>query len=131
MLLVLFLLNTSTFFKSLMMMTYAIGLIKFLGKIRSPAVVYNVEEQYYFSRRLMGATNLVHTKIEISDSNPASNPSSQNVRVVKFEEVGVCTVFLGGVPVNKIFGLMKVDHVFFKHYKTHYGQVNVDVESFF
>ena len=57
-------------FYLLTIITHAAGLRKFLGKIRSPAVVYNAEEEDYFTRGGMGITNMVQHKMEIYNSNP-------------------------------------------------------------
>ena len=64
-------------------MTHATGLSKFLGKIRSPAVVNNTEEQDQFTRGGIGATTLVQHRMEVSDFKPASNPSSNKVMIVR------------------------------------------------
>ena len=40
------------------MITHAAGLIKFLGKIQSPVVVYNAEDEDYFVRGGMGVTTM-------------------------------------------------------------------------
>ena len=61
------------------MITHAAGLTKFLVKIWSPTVVYNVEEEYYFTRGGMGVTSVVHYNTEISDSKTTSNPSANKV----------------------------------------------------
>ena len=45
------------------MLTYAAGLKKFLGKIRSPAVVYKAEDEDYFVGWGMGITTVGHHKI--------------------------------------------------------------------
>ena len=55
----------------------------------------------------MGVTNMVQHKMEISDSKPSYNPSANKVRIFRIEEV-FFTTFVGGVPGNKICGLMKV-----------------------
>ena len=72
----LFFLNTLSPFliHLLTMITHATGLSKFLGKIRSPAVVYNAEDKYYFVRGGMGVTTMGQHKMEISDSKTTSNP---------------------------------------------------------
>ena len=67
----------------------------------------------------MGVTNAGQHKIEISDSEPISKPSSNKVRIFSIEEVGFCTAFVGGVPGNKIYGLMKVNNGYCNKYKNH------------
>ena len=52
------------------MITHAAGLSKFLGKIRSPEVVYKLEEEDYFTGGGMGATNMVKHNMEISNYKP-------------------------------------------------------------
>ena len=85
-------------FYLLTMITHATVLRKFLGSIRSLLVVYNAEEQDYFIKGVMGSTTLVQPKMEVSDSNTTANPSSNKVRIVRFNEDDFCTNFLGGVP---------------------------------
>ena len=92
------------------MITHAAGLIKFLGNILSPEVVYTAEDEDYFIRRGMGVTTVGHHKMEIYESKPTSKPLSNKVRIVRIEEVEFCTAFVGGVPGNKICGLMKGDN---------------------
>ena len=92
------------------MITHVAGLRKFLGKIRSPAVVYKAEDEYYFIREGMGVTIMVQNKMEISDSKTTSKPLSKKLRIVRIEEVEFCTEFVGGVTRNKIYGLMKGDN---------------------
>ena len=46
----------------LTMITHAAVLSKFLGKIRSPAVVYNVGDEDYFVGGGMGVTTMVQHK---------------------------------------------------------------------
>ena len=118
---ILFLLNTLSpcLFYFLPMIARATGLRKFLVDIRSPAVVYKVEEEDYFAGGGMGVTNMFQHKIDISDSKPTSNPYAKNVRIFSIEEVDFCTAFVGGVPENKICGLMKLDHGYINKYKTH------------
>ena len=58
----------------------------------------------------MGVTTVGQYKIEISDFNPTTKPSSNRVRIFRIEEVEFCTAFVGGVPGNKICGLMKGDN---------------------
>ena len=47
----------------LTMITHAAGLREFLGKIRSPAVVYKAEDEEYFIGEGMGVTNVVQHKM--------------------------------------------------------------------
>ena len=101
------------------MITHATGLSKLLVNIRSPAVVYNAEEEDYFTGGGMGVTNVVQHKVEISESKPTSKPLSNKVRIFSTEEVDFCTAFVGGVPGNKICGLMKGDNGSCNNYKTH------------
>ena len=102
-----------------------------MGKTRSPAVLYNVEEQNYFTEEGMGATTPVHHNMEVSDSNTTSNPYSNKVSIVRVEEVDCCSAFVGGVTVNKICGLMKrVDGSCNKYY-THAGKKKGDIYSDF
>ena len=103
----------------LTMITHAAGLIKFLGKIWSAAEVYKAEDEDYFIGGGMGVTTMGKHKIEISDSKPTSNPSSNKVIILRIEEVDFCTAFVGGVPGNKICGLMKGDNGSCNKYKTH------------
>ena len=101
------------------MIIYTVGLNKFLENIRSPAVAYNTEEEDDFTGVEIGVTNLVQHKMKISDSKPTSNPSSNKVIILRIEEVDFCTAFVGGVPGNKICGLMKGDNGSCNKYKTH------------
>ena len=101
------------------MITHAEGLSKFLGKIRSLVVVYNAEEEDYFTGVGMGVTNVGHHKTKITDSKPTSNTSSNKVRIIRIEEVEFCTAFVRGGPGNKICGLMKGDNGSCNEYKTH------------
>ena len=94
-------------FYILTMITQAARLRNFLGKIQSLAVVYNVEEEDYFTGGGMGVTNMVQHKMEIYDSKPTYNPSANKVRIVSIEEVDFLTSFVGVVPGNKICDLMK------------------------
>ena len=55
----------------------------------------------------MGVTNVLQKNMEIYDYMPTSKPSDNKVRIVSIEEFEFCTAFVGGVPVNKICGLMK------------------------
>ena len=68
----------------------------FLGKIRSLAVVYKAEGEYSFIGGGMGVTTMVKHKMEISYSKPTSKPWSNKVIIVRIEEVGFCTAFMGG-----------------------------------
>ena len=113
------------------MITHATGLSKFLGNIRSLAVVCNAEEEDYFTGGGMGTTNVVHHKMEISDSKPTSKPSSKKVRIVSIEEVDFCNAFVGGVPGNKICGFMKLDNGYCNKYKTHADREKGNMESDF
>ena len=113
------------------MITHATGLSKFLGKIRSSTVVYNAEEENYFSGRGMGVPNVLQQNMEIYDHMPTSNPSDNKVRIVSIEEVEFCTEFVGGVPVNKIYGLMKGYNGSWSKYKIHADWEKGDVESAF
>ena len=103
----------------LTMITHPAGLSKFLGKIRSQEVVYKAEDEEYFLGGGMGVITVGQHKMEISDSNPTSNPSSNKVRIFSIEEVDFCTAFVGGVPGNKICGLIKGYHGCCNKYKTH------------
>ena len=67
----------------------------------------------------MGVTNVVQHKMEISDSMPTSNYSSDKVRIFSIKEVDSCTDFVGGVMEKNICGLMKVDNGSCNKYKTH------------
>ena len=69
------------------MRTHAAGLSKFLGKIRSLAVVYNIEGEDHFTGGGMGVTNKVQHKMDISDLNPTYKPYANKVRIVSIEEV--------------------------------------------
>ena len=113
------------------MTTHATGLRKFLGKVRSLAVVYNAEEEYYFAGGGMGVTNVGQHKMEIYDSKPNSKPSSNKVRIVRIEEVEFYTAFVGGLPVNKIDGLMKGENWSCNKYKTHEYREKGNVENAF
>ena len=93
------------------MITHDTGLSKFLGNIWSPEVVYKAEDEDYFTGGGMGVTNVGQNKMEISNSNPTSKPSSNKVRIVRIEEVDFCTEFVGGVTGNKIYGLTKGKNV--------------------
>ena len=104
------------------MITHAAGLSKSLGNIWSPAVVYNAEGEDYFVGGGMGVTNVGQHKMEISNSKPTSKPSSNKLRIVRIEEVDFCNAFVGGVPGNKIFELMKGDNGSCNKYKTHADQ---------
>ena len=77
----------------------------------------------------MGVTNVVQHKMEISDSNPTSNPSYNKVRIISIEEVDFCTDFVGGVLGNNICGFMKRDNWSCNKYKTHVYQKKGNVES--
>ena len=110
-------------------MTHSTGLSKFLGKIRSPAVVYNTEEQEYFTGEGMRSTTRFQHNMEVLYSNTTSNPSYNKVRIVRVEEVDFCTDFVGGVPGNKIGGLMKEVYGSYNKYKTHAGKDKGDTES--
>ena len=101
------------------MITHAAGLRKFLGKVWSPAVVYKAEYEDYFIGGGMGVTTAGQHKMEISDSKPTSKPSSNKVRIIRIEEVEFCTAFVGGIPVNKIYGLTKGENGSCNKYKTH------------
>ena len=79
----------------------------------------------------VGATTVGQHKMEISDSKPASNTSSTKVRIFSIEEVDFCTAFVGGVPGNKICGLMKGYNGSCKKYKTHADLDKVHAESAF
>ena len=100
------------------MITHAAGLRKSLGKIRSPAEVYKAEDEDYFIGGGGGITTVVQHKLEISDSKPISKPSSNKVKFVRIEEIDFCTAFVGGVPGNKICGLMKGENGFCNKYNT-------------
>ena len=107
------------------------GLSKFLGKIRSLSVVYNEEDKDYFFGGGMGVTTMDQHKLEISDSKPTSKPSYNKVKNFRIEEVDFCTAFVGGVPGNKICGLMKGYNGSCNKYKTHAYLENVHVDSAF
>ena len=113
------------------MITRAVRLRNLLGKIWYPAVVYKAEDEYYFIRGGMGVTTVGQHKIEISDSKPTSYPSSNKVIIVSIEEVEFCTAFVGGVPGNKICGLMKGENGSYNKYKTHAYQEKGHVDSAF
>ena len=78
---------TPCLFYLLPMITHDAVLSKYLGKIRSPAVVYNSEEEDYFTGGGMGVTNMVRHKMEISDSKHTSKHSNNKVRIVRIEKV--------------------------------------------
>ena len=67
----------------------------------------------------MGFIAVGQHKMEISDSNPTSKPSSNKVIIISIEEVEFCTAFVGGVPRYKICGLMKGDNGSCNKYNTH------------
>ena len=113
------------------MITHSAGLIKFLGNIWSPEVVYKAEDEDYFIRGGMGVTTVGQDKMEISDSKPTSRPSSNKVVIVRIEEVDFCAAFVGGVPGNKICGLIKGYNGYCKNSKTHADQEKGHVESSF
>ena len=113
------------------MITHAAVLRNFLGRNRSPAVVYNAEEEEYFTGGGMGVTNVGQHKIEISYFKPTPKPSSDKVRMVRIEEVEFCTDFVGGVPRNKIYGFMKEDNGSCNKYKTHEDQEKGNVDNVF
>ena len=115
----------------LKMITHAAGLSKFLGKIRSPVVVYNTEDEDYLVRGGMGVTTMGQHNIEISDSKPTSNILSNKFRIVSIEKVKFCTAFVGGVPGNNICGVMKGDNESCNKYKTHADLEKGNVESAF
>ena len=92
------------------MITHAAGLSKSFGKIFSPALVYNDEEEDYFTGGGMGVANMVQNKMDISDFKPSSKPSDNKVRILRVKEVDFCTAFVGEVPGNKIYGFMKGDN---------------------
>ena len=79
----------------------------------------------------MGTTTLVHHKMEVPDSKPTSNPSYNKVRIVRVEEVDLCTAFVGEVPVKKICGLIKVFDGSCNNYNTNKGKEKVYLESAF
>ena len=85
--------------------THAAGLRKFLDKIRSPAVVYNAEDEDYFVGVVMGVTTMGHHKMEISDSKPTSKPSSNKVRIFRIEEVSFlhCLCWRGTRKQDQLF----------------------------
>ena len=60
-----FFLNTLSpyLFYLITIITHAAGLSKFLGNIRSLEVVYNAEEEDYFTGGVMGITKMVHHKM--------------------------------------------------------------------
>ena len=70
-------------------------------------MVYNAEEEDYFTGGGMGFTNVAQKEMEIYDSKPTPKPSDNKVRIVWIEEVEFCTAFVVGVPRNKICGLIK------------------------
>ena len=118
-------------FYLLPMITHDAGLSKSLGKIRSLAVVYNAEEEEYFTGEGMGVTNMVQHKVDTSDLNPTSKTSSNKVIIVIIEEVEFCTAFVGGVQGNNICGLMKGDNGSCNKYKTHKDREKVNMDSAF
>ena len=77
----------------------------------------------------MGVTIVGKHKMEISDSKPTSKPSSNNVRIVRIGEVDFFTAFVGVIPGNKIYGLMKVYNGYCNKYNTHVDQDKGHVES--
>ena len=79
----------------------------------------------------MGVTTVVQNKMEISDSKPTAKTSSNKVRIVSIEEVYFCTAFVGGVPGDKICGLMKEDNGSCNKYKTHADREKGHLESDF
>ena len=98
-----------------------------MGNVRSPVVLYNTDEQGYFTKGVIGATTFVQPKMEVPDSKTTSNNFSNEVRIFRIEEVEFCTAFVREFPVNKICGLMTRDNVTCKTYKTHYGIEKGDV----
>ena len=72
---------------------------------------------------------MVQYKMEISDSKPISKPSSNKVRIFRIEEIDFCAAFVGGVPGNKIYGLMKGDNGSCNKYNIHAYQEKEHVES--
>ena len=69
------------------MTTNEAGLIKFLGKIRSPEVVYKAKYEDYFIGGGMDVTTVGQHKMEIYDPKLNSKPSSNKVRIFRIEEV--------------------------------------------
>ena len=69
------------------MITHAVGLSKFLGKVQSLEVDHNAEKEYYFIGGGMGVTSVGQHKTKISDSKRTPKPSSNKVRIVRIEEV--------------------------------------------
>ena len=92
-------------------------------------MVYNAEEEDYFSRGGMGATTVVQHKMDISESKPTSKTSSNKVIIVRIEEVDFCTTFVGGVPGNKICVVTKEDNGSCRKYRTHSYREKGYVES--
>ena len=113
------------------MITHATGSIKVLVKITSPEVVYNTEEEDYFTGGRMGATTLVQNKMEIYDFKPTYKTSDNKITIVSIDEFDFGTAFVGGVPGNKICGLTKGDNGYCKNYKAHADLEKGDVESAF
>ena len=103
----------------LTMITHAAGLSNFLVNIRSPSVVYKAEDGGNFVGGGMGVITVGQHLMEISDSKPTYKPSYNKVIIVSIEEEDFCTIFVGGVPGNKFFGLMKGENGSCKKYKTH------------
>ena len=77
----------------------------------------------------MGVITVGQHKMEISDSNPTSKPLSNKVRIVRIQEVEFCIDFVGGVPGNKICGLIKGENGSCNKYKTHAYWYKGHVES--
>ena len=71
----------------LTIITNPAGLRKFFGKFWYSAVVYKVEDEYYFIGEGMGVITVGQHKIEISDSNPTSKLTYNKVRVVRIDDV--------------------------------------------
>ena len=69
--------------------------------------------------------------MEISDFKPTYKPSYNKVRIASIEEVDFCTAFVGGVPGNKIYGLMKGDNGSCNKCKTHADREKGRAESAF
>ena len=113
------------------MIIHTAGLSKFLGKIRSPEVVYKAEDEDYFIGGRTGVPNVGQHSMQFYDSKPTSNPSYNKFRIFRVEEVDFCTYFVGGVPGNKIYGLMKGDNGSCNKYNAHEDQEKVHVKSAF
>ena len=79
----------------------------------------------------MGIITIGQHKMEVSDSKTTSNPSSNKVKIVRIEEVDFCNAFVGGLPGNKICGLMKEDNRYYHKYKTCEYTDKGNVESAF